>query len=36
MSMQVPWFLMGAGVVVVVTIAAVVTVLLIKGKRKSG
>jgi len=36
MSMQVPWILMGAGVVVVVTIAAVVTLLLIKGKRKSG
>ncbi len=36
MGMQVSWVLMGAGVVVVVTIAAVVTVLLIKGKRKSG
>jgi len=36
MSMQVPWILMGAGVVVVVTIAAVVTVLLIRKNRKSG
>ncbi len=36
MGMQVSWVLMAAGAVVVVTIAAVVTVLLIKGKRKSG
>lgn len=35
MSMQVPWMLMGVGVVVVVTIAAVVTVVLIKNNRKS-
>ena len=36
MGMQVSWVLLGAGVLAVVAIAAVVTVVLIKSNRKSG